>query len=317
MKTFKQFTYLFEQETKESIEELVKFARENGYIENLTAMIESSTFFYRGSTTMFDAVSGTGKMHIESKKREKQRTTIYSSSKILTNLWHAHDDLPSRKVARFATPNKIMAEDFGKLVILIPKDNSTVTMSPKDYNIGSVAEIQSYFDIDTSSGFSLGDFPQLIGELVASVSNIIEATGDTNDAYALSDLYFSLTIEHKNINEIKRFFKELDYYISKIDESGFKKNGGYGLVFGMFKKFKASGDSFAYIKTFFDEVKSKMVITSDLKKILNILTNDKNSDYSSSEVWWEADSLVVSEMISKPIYKKMVIRALDAAKVTK
>ena len=260
---------------------------------------------------MFDAVSGTGKMHIESKKREKQRSTIYSSSKILTNLWHAHDDLPSRKVARFATPNKTMAEDFGKLVIVIPKDKSTVTLSPRDYNLGSAAEIHSYFDIDTSFGFSLGDFSQLLEGLVASVSNIIDATGDPEDAHALTDLYVNVTSEHKNINEIKHFFKELDYYISKIDESGFKKNGGYGMVFGMFKKFKASGDSFAYIKKFFDEVKSKMIITPDLKKILNTLNSGNKSDYSASEVWWEADSLVVSEMISKPIYKKMVKQEIE------
>ena len=332
MKSFKQFQIIFEESTEQTIEKLAQFAVENGFSDNLSAMLEKSQFLYRGSTTMYDAVHGSGNMYIVNKLRASPRESIYSSSKILTNLWHAHDDLPSRKVARFSTTSAMAAEDFGKLVIIVPKDGSAITMSPEDFNIGSRKEIKKYLDNEDTLGFSLGDVSVIIEELVMSIINVLERNSDSRNADILFDALLSLKQKRKDINEVKEFFKFLDKMIkrvksivSKKDEanaskqskiknvtSSFIHDGGFRHAMGLFNKLAEHGNSFNYIKSFFDEVNSNMITTTNLDKILSEAVSRKDS---IPEIWWEADSLVIVEMIRKPIYKKMLIKALDAARV--
>ena len=333
MKSFKQFKTLFEESTEQSIEKLAQFAIENGFGENLSIMLERSQFLYRGSTTMYDAVHGSGNMYIVNKMRSSQRASIYSSSKILTNLWHAHDDLPSRKVARFSTTSAMAAEDFGKLVIIVPKDGSAITMSPEDFNVGSRKEIKKYFDTEDNFGFSLGDVSALIEELIQSVVNVLENNGDSSNADLLFNSFLSIKKTNKDVNEVKEFFALLDKmikrvksFIAKRDEtsqqsatvskiktttSSFIKDGGFRHSMGLFNKLAEHGNSFNYIKSFFDEVNGNLITTTNLDDILYEAAERKDS---IPEIWWEGDSLVIVEMIRKPIYKKMLIKALDAAR---
>ena len=321
-KSFKEFKVLFEESTDSAIEELAKFAVDNGFSDNLSAMIEHDQFLYRGSNTTNQMIEDSGKIYLLSKQRAKQRQSIYSGSRFLTNLWHGLD-MPSRKTARFSTSNKSLAQDFGDVVVIVPRDGTKMTFSKTDFNTGYSKELEDYFGVPLKSGFSLGDFSELFDEMVSQLTNIGENMNQGTLANKVFEKFLDMKRDNVGPQDVKDLFSALDALLSKIDfdSDAFKKelaNRSYHYNADRIKsiqKMKANMPSSKHFKDFIDAVYAQMLTSENMNEILGAIKKEpEDNEFASPEIWWEGDSLVILPLISKPIYKKMLVKALDAAR---
>ena len=322
-KSFKEFKVLFEESTDSAIEELVQYAMKNGFIENLSAMVESGHFFFRGSENMASSINDSGKLYVLYPKRSEQRESIYSSSKILTNLWHSYDHLPSRKVARFATTSHDNASDFGGVSIVVPKDGAKMTLSKTDFNTGYSKFLEKFLGVHKDRGFELGEVSQIMRDTVDDVVNIVEDLGKAAQADALHTLKFQVAANTATPAKVKKFLAALDDALEIIDFSTDRVDKYFARRDGRYhentkttiKLLRDNRPLYDHFKNFFDAIHGEMTTTESMKDIHSALMKiPEDGDFGATEIWWEADTLALDAMLHRPLYVKKLRFAIDAAR---
>lgn len=334
-KTFKTF---FEEESDSSFSDMdlrniAEHIVDGGYLNNFKEMAQTDSWLWRGSFLLGDKLSNNGGV-LHQPQRKADRISTYGHFHLIHDIWHL-EKMPSRKRAIFASFDSIHAHDFGKLVLLIPQDNTMLTGIGVDLNMSSEEHVQKIFGVDETSFGDVSEFPLTsfgdVSEILYTVASAID--GSANDSLNADDSF--LKISHK-------FYANL----AQLSSSSFFSEKTVKETFGLFDKMISllKGPEKKYqeiligndksvknvINKMYDGYVSKDKSSYDaIKDLLNLVKQDIKTSKSpaqlksliatdtlQSEVWWEGDSLVIGERFEKRSANRELLRYAEKYKAS-
>lgn len=324
-KTFKTF---FEEESDSSFSdmELRNIAMQivdGNFLNNFKEMSETDSWLWRGSFMLGDRLTKDGGA-IHQAPRTVDRISTYGHFHLIHDIWRL-ENMPSRKRAIFASFDSLHANDFGKLVLLIPQDETTLTGITKDLNMSSGHHVAKIFGVNE---MNFGDVSELLDSVAANIdssANDLLGKGDpfTEKSHKFYTMLAQLTVRSYFTNKtVKEAFDLFDAVISMMkgtdrkytevfnDTNKMSRDVVNKMYAGYVSKGKSSYDA---IKDLFELIKQDIRTSSSPAKLKSqILT----SDSSHSEVWWEGDSLVISERFSRKWQNDELLRYVEKYKAS-
>lgn len=335
--TFKTFFETTDMHSKGEIDDaqlkwIAEMIVREGFYDNFKDMVINKSWLYRG-TYEFKKV-----MHDQSayllKKRLAPRRSIYTREQFLYNVWHSYSDLPSRRHGVFATFNKRNAEMFGTTFIIIPKDSTKIYGVPTDLNISFLDVVQKELGAPNAS---FGDISNIFKSAITAISSVkqfvplkyrAKLERQVDEIY---DLWPSVSnvIDTTN-NEFDKWFAAFDDAISmfmtldfKNDDVDLRLGGKYDSVEFLKKIFKdyiskgkSSKDA---ILTVLNTVQKSVISTSSVSSMKQrmIDASKKGTPETTSEIWWEADSLLLDADLTDSTLAKKILKYAQQLKFSK
>jgi hypothetical protein len=323
-KTFKTF---FEEESDSSFSDMdlrniAEHIVDGGYLNNFKEMAQTDSWLWRGSFLLGDKLSNNGGV-LHQPPRKADRISTYGHFHLIHDIWHL-EKMPSRKRAIFASFDSIHAHDFGKLVLLIPQDDTMLTGIGVDLNMSSEEHVQKIFGVDETS---FGDVSEILDTVAAAID------GSANDLLNADDPF--LEISHKfyvnlaqltsssffNEKTVKETFGLFDKMISflkgpekkyqeiLIGDDKIVKNVINKMYDGYVSKDKSSYNA---IKDLLNLVKQDIKTSKSPAQLKSLIATDT----LQSEVWWEGDSLVLGERFEKRLANRELLRYVEKYKAS-
>lgn len=288
--------------------ELADLIVSKGFKNNFMDMVEDETYLYRGIYSNFGPFSGSknqDKLGLIIKPRTENRKSIFTGKQFTANLWHAFK-LPSRSRCFMATSNKDMADDFGYPHFIIPKDGTQLNGLPQDWNLSYSDEMLEYFNLHGK----LGRLPGFIYSLVDFISDI-ESELDSDPAQIkeliVTEELLNNIVNYK-ISDFHNFCQTLDIIIdtapasklhSLMDEEG--HDDTYDFLRRIISNLKKQS-TFKLFSEFATVIGNQVVESKDP---VNLIKQIHYSERSKPEIWWTADSLLLSQNVNKTRMKEI------------
>jgi hypothetical protein len=305
---------------------------QEGFFNNFEDMVIDNSWLFRG-TDAFRKIMRDQPVYLL-KKRLAPRKSIYSKEQFLYNFWHSYSDLPSRRYGVFATFNKRNADMFGEAFIVIPKDSTKLSGVPTDLNISFLDVVQKELGAPSAS---FGDISKVFKYAITAISSVKQFVPLKHRAKLerqvdeLYDLWPSLSNVMDTTNsEFDKWFAAFDDAISmfmtldfKDDDVDLRLSGRYDAVEfiqKIFKDYISKGKSSkdAILKVL-NTVQKSVISTSSVSSMKQrmIDASKKGTPEPTSEIWWEADSLLLDADLTDSTLAKKILKYAQQLKFSK
>lgn len=300
-----------------------------GFYNNFMDMVTNNCWLFRGSDE-FRKVMNEQSAHLL-KKRLAKRKSIYSKEQFVYNIWHNYSDLPSRGYAVFATFNKQNASMFGTEFVIIPKDATPLSGVKSDLNTSFMDVVSNEFGIRSNS---FGDI-SLIFKIAMLVISGVKRYAPLKHRAKLEqrvdeiyDLWPSVSnVTDTTINEFDKWFAAFDDAITMFmtldfdnEDVELKLSGRPEIAYFLkmlYKNYISKGKSSkdAILKVL-KIVQKSIISTTDVSDMKNKMdaTDTGNKHTSTSEIWWEGDSLLLNANFARPANSKKLLKYVQHAK---